>query len=93
MGLGGWNRKEDLGGVGEGVSVRLTIALMNRHDQSNWEKTGFIWLRLSYPYSSLKEVMIGLKQGRNLEAGADTLVMEGCCLLACFPWLAQPAFL
>ena len=34
-----------------------------------------------------------LKQGRNLEARADAEPMEGRCLLACFPWLAQPAFL
>ena len=30
-----------------------------------------------------------LKQGRNLEAGADAEAMEGSCLLACSPWLAQ----
>jgi hypothetical protein len=29
-----------------------------------------------------------LKQVRNLEAGADAEAMEGCYLLACFPWLA-----
>ena len=34
-----------------------------------------------------------LTQGRNLEAGADAEAMEGCFLLACFPWLAQLAFL
>ena len=34
-----------------------------------------------------------LTQSRNLEAGADAEDMEGCCLLACFPWLAQFAFL
>ena len=33
-----------------------------------------------------------LKQGRNLEAGADAEAIEECCLLACFPWLAQPVF-
>ena len=27
------------------------------------------------------------------EAGADAEAMEGCALLACFPWLAQPALL
>jgi hypothetical protein len=27
------------------------------------------------------------------EAGADSEVVEGCSLLACFPWLAQLAFL
>jgi hypothetical protein len=31
-----------------------------------------------------------LKQGWNLKA---VEAMEECCLLACFPWLAQPAFL
>jgi hypothetical protein len=25
--------------------------------------------------------------------GADAEAMEGCYLLVCFPWLAQPAFL
>ena len=30
---------------------------------------------------------------RNLEAGADAEAMEGCCLLACFSWFAQSAFL
>jgi len=34
-----------------------------------------------------------LRQGRNLEGGVDVETMEGCCLLACFPWLAHPAFL
>jgi hypothetical protein len=34
-----------------------------------------------------------LTQSRNLEAGADAEAMEGCCLLACFPRLAQLAFL
>jgi hypothetical protein len=29
-----------------------------------------------------------LTQNGNLEAGADAEVMEGCCLLDCFPWLA-----
>jgi hypothetical protein len=32
-------------------------------------------------------------QGKNLEAGADAVAMEGCCLLDCFPWLTQLAFL
>jgi len=27
------------------------------------------------------------------EAGADAEIMEGCYLLACFPWFAQLAFL
>jgi hypothetical protein len=38
-----------------------------------------------------KEVRTGTQVGQ--EAGADAEVMEGCSLLACFPWLAQPALL
>jgi hypothetical protein len=38
-----------------------------------------------------KEVRTGSEAGQ--EAGADAEAMEGCFLLACFPWLAQPALL
>jgi hypothetical protein len=38
-----------------------------------------------------KEVRTGTQAGQ--EAGADAEAMEGCYLLACFPWLAQPALL
>jgi hypothetical protein len=38
-----------------------------------------------------KEVRTGTQAGQ--EAGADAEVMEGCSLLASFPWLAQPALL
>jgi hypothetical protein len=38
-----------------------------------------------------KEVRTGTQAGQ--EAGADAEAMEGCSLLACFPWLAQPALL
>jgi hypothetical protein len=38
-----------------------------------------------------KEVRTGTQAGQ--EAGADAEDMEGCSLLACFPWLAQPALL
>jgi hypothetical protein len=38
-----------------------------------------------------KEVRTGTQAGQ--EAGADAEVMEGCSLLACFSWLAQPALL
>jgi hypothetical protein len=37
------------------------------------------------------EVRIGTQAGQ--EAGADAEAMEGCSLVACFPWLAQLAFL
>ena len=32
-------------------------------------------------------------KGRNLESEADAEAMEGCYMLACFPWLAQLVFL
>jgi hypothetical protein len=38
-----------------------------------------------------KEVRTGTQAGQ--EAGADAEAMEGCSLLACLTWLAQPAFL
>jgi hypothetical protein len=37
------------------------------------------------------EVKTGTQAGQ--EAGADAEAMEGCSLLACFPWLAQPALI
>jgi hypothetical protein len=38
-----------------------------------------------------KEIRTGTQAGQ--EAGADAEAMEGCSLLACFFWLAQPALL
>ena len=54
-------------------------------------KKGFIQLILSYCCSSPKEVRTGTQAGQ--KAGADAEAMEGCSLLAFFPWLAQPALL
>ena len=41
----------------------------------------------------IKEVRTGTETGKELEAGADGDVTEESCLLACFPWLGQPALL
>jgi hypothetical protein len=38
-----------------------------------------------------KKVRTGTQASQ--EARADAEAMEGCSLLACFPWLAQPALL
>ena len=38
-----------------------------------------------------QEVRTGTQAGQ--EAGANAEAMEGCSLLACLPWLAQPALL
>jgi hypothetical protein len=54
-------------------------------------RKGFIQLTFPYCCSSPKEVRTGTQAGQ--KAGADAEAMEGCSLLACFPWLAQPALL
>jgi hypothetical protein len=38
-----------------------------------------------------REVRTGTQGGQ--EAGADVEAMEGCSLLACFPWIDHPALL
>jgi hypothetical protein len=52
---------------------------------------GFIRLTLPCCCSSPKEVRTGTQAGQG--AGADAEAMEGCSLLACLTWLAQPALL
>jgi hypothetical protein len=54
-------------------------------------RKGFVQLTLPHCYSSPKEVRTKTQAGQ--EAGADAEAMEGCYLLACFPWLAQLGFL
>jgi hypothetical protein len=44
-------------------------------------------------FASISLLIIKGSWGRNQEAGANAEIMEGCCLLACSSWLAQPAFL
>jgi hypothetical protein len=53
-------------------------------------RKGFIQLTLLHCCLLPKEVRTGNQTG--WEAGADAEAMEGCYLLACFPWLAQLAF-
>lgn len=61
--------------------LRVTMATMNHHDQKQVGEERVYYQRKS-----------GLKQDKNLEAGADGEAMEGCCLLA-YSWLAHSAFL
>ena len=49
-------------------------------------------------YSAYTSTLLFITEGRTgteagQEAGADAQAMERCFLLACFPWLAQLAFL
>ena len=69
----------------------VSSTVIKRHDQKHHEKE-----RPISCYSLLSIIRKEVRaeaQGRNLEAGADAEAMEGCCLLACFPWFAQLAFL
>ena len=87
-----WIKQELSGEVAlprtHGVLVRVSIPAQTR---SKLGRKGFIELTLPRCSSSLKEVRTGTQAGQ--EAGADAEAMEGCFLLACFPWLAQPALL
>ena len=63
----------------------------HQNQKSKLGRKGFIQLTLPHCSSSPKEVRTGTQAGQ--EEGADAEAMEGCSLLACFHWLAQPALL
>ena len=64
--------------------VRVTTAMMrqHKHKQVGEEKVDFTDSSIWHHHHP-KQWGQGLKQGRNLEAGADAEAMEGCCLLSC----------
>lgn len=55
-------------------------------DKTSWQKAA--WGGIILPYH-----VQFTTQDRTLEAGAGAEAMEGCCLLLCISWLAQPVFL
>jgi hypothetical protein len=67
--------------------------MMKHYDQTQVREERVYLIYTSNHCSSLKEVRTGTQAG--LEPGRRTYIeaMEQCCFLACFPWLAQPAFL
>lgn len=73
---------------GKGACVKSFCDPYEHHEQNQFrEKRIYFILKLVIHYSgTLRQE---LKEGRNLEAEAT----EGCCLLTCFLWLHQPAFL
>lgn len=86
-------------GVGletEDVLVRVSVAAIKHHGQKQVGE-GKVYVaytsRLDLHSPSLVEVGTGTQTGLKCQAGADAETMEGCYLLACFPWLAQLAFL
>jgi hypothetical protein len=65
--------------------------LYKHHDQeASWGGKGLFSLSFFMLFIT-KEVRTGTHIGQ--EAGADAEAMEGCYLMACFPWLAQLSFL
>ena len=68
-----------------GILVRVSTALTKPCDQKEVEKERvymiFTYFQIVVPH--LRKPGQELKQGRNLEEGADAEVMEECCLLAC----------
>ena len=62
------------------ICLRVSI-VTKHHDHSNWEGKG-LHFHLHHPRKSGQ----AFKQGRNLEVGANSEVMERCCLLAFSPW-------
>jgi hypothetical protein len=73
------------------VLVSVSIPAQTSRPRSKLGRKEFIWLTLPYCCSLPKEVRTGTQAGQ--KAGADAEAMEGCSLLACLPWLAQPALL
>jgi len=69
----------------------VSIPAQTSQPRSKMGRKGFIQLTLPHCCSSPKEVRTGTHAGQ--EVGADAEAMEGCFLLACFPWLAQLALL
>jgi len=59
--------------------------------RSKFGREGFIQLTSMLLFHQPKFFRTGTRAGQ--EAGADAEAVEGCVLLACFPWFAQLAFL
>jgi hypothetical protein len=67
---------------------------MKHHDQkASWRGKGLFRFYFHVAAHHQRKSGQELTQGRKLEAGADAEAMDGCCLLACFLWLAQSAIL
>jgi hypothetical protein len=67
------------------VGDRVSVAATKHHDQkASWEGKGLLGSHFHIVVHHGRKSGQELKQGRNLEAGADAEAMEGCCLLAWF---------
>jgi len=74
------------------VLVRFSIAVMKHHEQrASWGGKGLLSLHFHTAGHHQRKSGQELKQDRTLEVRSGEGDMEGCCLLACSPWLSQPA--
>jgi len=72
----------------------VSIAETKHRDQkASWGGKGLFSLHFCIAVHNLRKSGQELKQGRNLETGADTEVMEECCLLSCSPMACSACFL
>ena len=69
-----WKPDTDVGYLS--VLVRATIVVMKHYDQSNVERKRFICFMLCITVHHGRKLGQELKQGRNLEAGADIQAVE-----------------
>lgn len=71
--------------------LRVTLAIIQRHDKSKSGRKKFMVVTLPYHCSSSKEIRVGTFQGRDLDAQADAETMGcwrwycslPCCSVAC----------
>jgi hypothetical protein len=73
------------------VLVRVSIPAQTSGPTNMLGRKGFYLAYTSILLFITKEARTGTQAGQ--EAGADAEAMEGCSLLACLTWLAQPALL
>jgi len=63
--------------------VKVSITAMKQHDQcKNWKEKGLSGLHIQIIVHLWRKLRQELKQGWNLEAGANAEAVDGCCLLS-----------
>jgi hypothetical protein len=86
----------------EGVCLSQSLCSCTKHhdQEASWGGKGLLGLHFYIAVHHQRKSGQELTQCRNLEAGADAEIMEGCCLLACsafflsfFFWFFETGFL
>ena len=75
------------------LSQDLYSCAKQNDQEASWGRKGLFNFHFHIAVHHQRKSGQELTQSRGLEAGADAEAMEVCCLLDCFPWLAQLAFL